>query len=162
MYAGKSQVAQIIGAIDVLDIKVVVVAPAYWPSLIVPPRIAAVLEAVITAPHLGMAHVERVIMTEMGGVIGVRNAAIIAPTSAATVASCGLCPLPGGLLRLCALRLCFLCPLLRLCFLCPLLRLCSLCMLRLLLVLRWLSFLPASALFLVAFLCERRNGGCEK
>ena len=104
--AGESQVAQKIGAIDVFDIKVVVIAPADWPSLIVTERIAAILEAVIPTPHLGMAHVERVIMTEMGSVIGVRNAAILPP--AATVASNGLRLLPGGLLRLCALWLRFL------------------------------------------------------
>ena len=86
--AGESQVAQEIGAIDVFDVKVVVIAPADWPSLIVTERIAAILEAVIPTPHLGVAHVERVIMTEMGGVIGIRNAAILPP--AATVASNGL------------------------------------------------------------------------
>ena len=187
--AGKPQVAQKIGTIDVFDVKVVVIAPAIRPTLIVTKRIAAILEAVIPTPHLGMAHVERVAVTEMGTVIGVRNAAIIAPTSAATVASDGLCPLPGGLLRLCALRLHFLCALLRLCFLCPLLwlcllcpllwlcflcallrlrflcvllRLCFLCVLRLLLVLCWLSFLSASALFFLNFLGECRNGGSEK
>ncbi|MGD0224593.1 MAG: hypothetical protein ABSF71_19860 [Terriglobia bacterium] len=42
------------------------------------------------------------------------------------------------------------------------LRLCFLCMLRLLLVLRRLRFSSASALFLLAFLCERRDGGSEK
>jgi hypothetical protein len=69
--AGKSQVAQIIGAIDVFDIKVIAVAPAVWPSLIVTKRIAAILEAVIPTPHLGMAHVEGVLVTKMGIVAGV-------------------------------------------------------------------------------------------
>ncbi len=111
-------------------------------------------------------------MTEMGTVIGVRNATIMA---SATVGSNGLPLLPSGPIRLlCALlrralsvraalaalsvRCCswlrFLRPLLRLGFLCVLLRLS--------LVLRRLSFSTASALFLVAFLCYCRNGGSEK
>jgi hypothetical protein len=78
---------------------------------------------------------------------------------------------------LCALRLlalCLLCALLRLRFLCALwllalrllralLRLRFLCaLLRLRLVLRRLGFSSASALFLLPFLCEYRNGGSEK
>jgi hypothetical protein len=60
---------------------------------------------------------------------------------------------------LCALlRLGFLCALLRLGFLCALLRLRLLCALRL----RLLGFSSASALFLLSFLCECRNGGSEK
>ena len=85
------QVEHIIDAINVFDITVVVVVPAYWPFLIVAERIAAVLEAVIPADHLGMPHVERVVMTEMGTVMVVRNAAILA---AAAVVSNGLCLLP--------------------------------------------------------------------
>ena len=161
--AGKPQVAQIIGAINVLDINGVVVAPAYWPSLIEAEPIAAVLEAVIPADHLGTDHVERVLMTEMGTVTGVRNAAIMA---SATVGSNGLSLLPSGLLcllcallwlrllcallwlrLLCALlRLCFLCALLWLRLLCALLRLrllCALLWLRLLCALLWLRFLGA-------------------
>ena len=180
LYAGKPQVAQIIGSPNVFDIKVVVVAPAYWPSLIVPERIAAILEAVIPAAHLGARHVERVAVTEMGSVIDVRNAAILA---AAAVVSNGLCLLPCGLLRLLgalwlslrllgALRLCLLFALwlslrllgtLRLCLLCALwLSLCRLCVLWLRLVLRRLGFSSASALFLFAFLCECRNGSTEE
>ena len=67
---------------------------------------------------------ERVAVTEMGTVTGVRNAAVMA---SATVGSNGLSLLPSGLLRLlCALwllALCLLCGLLRLRFLCALLRL---------------------------------------
>ena len=105
-------------------------------------------------------------MTEMGAVIGVGNAAIMA---SATIGSNGPSLLPSGLLRLLgALRLCPLCALwlrllgvLRLGLLCALwLRLLG--ALRLRLVLRRLCFLSASALFLLAFLCEYRNGGCEK
>ena len=173
LYAGEPQVAQIIGAINVYDIKVVAVAPASWPSLIVPERIAAILEAVIPAAHLGVSHAERVALTEMGSVIGVRDAAVIAAATA--VAGNGPCLLPGGLLRLGALRRRLLCLLgrgflgaLRLCFLYALglcflrvLRRCFLfvlgcrflCVLRLLLVLRRLRFLAAAALFLFAFLC---------
>jgi len=88
--AGMPQVEHIIDAINVFDIKVVVVVPVYWPSFIEPEPIAAVLEAVIPADHLGMPHVERVAPTEMGTVTGVRNAAIVA---AATVVSNGLWPL---------------------------------------------------------------------
>jgi len=134
---------------------------------------------------------ERVAVTEMGTVAGVRNAAIMA---SATVGSNGLSLLPSGLLRLlCALwllalcllcgmlwlrflrallwlgflrallRLRFLCVLLRLSFLRALLRLRFLCvLLRLRLVLRRLSLSTASALFLLAFLCYCRNGGSEK
>ena len=116
-----------------------------------------------------MAHMERVFMSEMGGVIGVRNAAILPST--ATVASNCLCLLPGGLLRLYALRLRVLCTL-RLCFLCVLwrcflrtlwlrlLRLYLLCVLRLLLVLRRLGF--SSAFLLLLFLCKCRKGGSEQ
>jgi hypothetical protein len=118
----------------------------------------------------------------MGTVIGVRNAAIVA---AATLGSNGpwlrfLCALLWlGFLRT-LLRLRFLCALLWLGFLCALLRLgflrtllwlrllCALLWLRFLfvlrlrLVLRRLGFFSASGLFLLAFLCECRNGGSEK
>ena len=161
--AGKPQVAQIIGAIKVLDIDGVVVAPACRPSLIEPEPIAAVLEAVVPADHLRTDHVERVAVTEMGTVTGVRNATIMAT---ATVGSNGLFLLPSGLLRLlcallwlsllCALlwlgflrallRLRFLRPLLWLRLLCPLLRLGflrALLRLRFLRPLLWLRLLCA-------------------
>jgi hypothetical protein len=206
--AGMPQVEHIIDAINVFDIKVVVVVPAYWPSFIEPEPIAAVLEAVIPFDHLGTPHVERVAPTEMGTVIGVRNAAIVA----ATVVSNGLWPLLVlrllgalrllvlrllgalrllvlrllgalrllvlrllGALRLLALRLLgalrlrllgallrlgFLRTLLWLRLLGALLRLRFLRLLRLRLVLRLLGF--SSALFLLALLCECRNGGSEK
>jgi len=100
LHAGKPQVAQIIGAINVLDINRVVVAPACWPSLIEPEPIAAVLEAVIPFDHLGTHHVERVAMTKMVTVTGVRNAAImvaVVPVAllavVATVVTAGLCAL---------------------------------------------------------------------
>ena len=159
--AGMPQVEHIIDAINVFDIKVVVVVPAYWPSFIEPEPIAAVLEAVIPFDHLGTPHVERVAPTEMGTVIGVRNAAIMA---GATLGSNGLSLLPSGLLRLlCALLwLRFLCALLWLGFLRALLWLRFLFVLRLRLVLRRLGFFAASGLFLLAFLCECRNGGSEK
>jgi len=181
------QVEHIIDAINVFDIKVVVVVPAYWPSFIEPEPIAAVLEAVIPFDHLGMPHVERVAPTEMGTVTGVRNAAIVA---AAPVGSNGLWPLLVlrllGALRLLALRLLgalrlrFLCALLWLRFLCALLRLRFLrallrlrflrallrlrflFVLRLRLVLCRLGFSSATGLFLLALLCECRNGGSEK
>jgi len=69
--AGMPYVEHIIGAINVLDITVVVVIPAHWPSLVVPEPIAAVLEAVIPVDHTGMPHVERVALTEMGTVTDV-------------------------------------------------------------------------------------------
>ncbi len=116
---------------------------------------------------------ERVLVTEMGTVIGVRNAAIVA---AATVVSNGLWLLPcGPLCLLCALwlltlrllgtlrlLLCLLGALwLLLCLLCVLrLLLCLLGVLRLLLALRLRGF--SSALFLFAFLRECRKGGSEK
>jgi len=151
--------------------------------------------------------VKGVVVTEMGIVIHIRNAAImvaIVPVAAvavvAAVVSNGLSLLPSGLLRLLdalglftlrrllALRLCLALCLLGTLWLCSLgtlwlcslgtlwlcslgtlwlrsfsaLRLCFLCMLRLLLVLRRLRFSSASALFLLAFLCERRDGGSEK
>ena len=72
----------------------------------------------------------------------------------------------GALLRLRPfrprLRLRFLGALLWLCLLGALLWLCFLCVLRLLLVLCRLRFTSAFPLFLFAFLCECRNGGCEK
>jgi len=142
--AGKTQVAQIIGAITVLHINGVVVAPAYWPSLIEPEPIAAVLEAVIPADHLRTDHVERVAVTEMGTVTAVRNAAIMA---SATVGSNDLSLLPSGLLRLlCALWL------LALCLLCALLRLWLLA-LRLLGALLRLYFLCALGLLALCLLC---------
>ena len=199
--AGMPQVEHIIDAINVFDIKVVVVVPAFWPSFIEPEPIAAVLKAVIPLDHLGMPHVERVAPTEVGTVTVVRNAAIVA---AATVVSNGLWVLLA-LRLLGALWLGFLCALLRLGFLCALLWLGFLCallwlgllfaLLRLgfLRALLWLGFLFAllrlgflrallrlrflfvlrlrlvlrrlgfsSALFLLAFLCECRNGGSEK
>ena len=47
------QVIHIIGAILVYDVTVVVVAPAYWPSLVVPEPVAAVLKAVIPGVPCG-------------------------------------------------------------------------------------------------------------
>ena len=202
-----SEIAHVVVAINILDIHVVSVVPAHWPSFVVPEPIAAVAEAVISAPHLGTPHVKGVVVTEMGIVIHIRNAAImvaIVPVAAvavvAAVVSNGLSLLPSGLLRLLdalglftlrrllALRLCLALCLLGTLWLCSLgtlwlcslgtlwlcslntlwlrsfsaLRLCFLCMLRLLLVLRRLRFSSASALFLLAFLCERRDGGSEK
>jgi len=203
--AGKPQVAQVIGAINELDINGVVVAPAFRPSLIESEPIAAILEAVIPADHSWTDHVERVAMTEMGAVIGVGNAAIMA---SATIGSNGPSLLPSGLLRLLgALRLLLalrllgvllrllalrllgalrllafrllgvLLRLLALRLLGALLRLLALRLLgalrlllvlrllgalRLRLALRWLGFSSASALFLLSFLCECRNGGSEK
>jgi len=193
-------VEHIIGAINVFDITVVVVVPAHWPSLVVPEPIAAVLEAVVPADHLGTPHVERVVMPEMGIVTDISNAAIVAATVAAVVRN-GLCLLPSGRLYLAlhllgalrlrlvpcllgALRLrlvlCLLGALrlrLVLCLLSALRLRLVLCLLRALwlrlvlcllgalwlrLVLRRLGFLGASALFLLAFLCECRNGSCEK
>jgi hypothetical protein len=168
--AGMPQVVHIIEAINVFDIKVVAVAPAGWPSCIKSEPIAAVLEAVIPTYQLGTHHVERVVMTEIGAVMVVRNAAIVVAVVAAVGSNCPwlllrrLCA-PRLLFRLlCALRLllrrlCALWLLLRL--LCALrLRLRLLCLLWLLL--RLLCFFSASALFLLSFLCECRNGGSEK
>ena len=92
VHAGMPKVVHVIGSSDVLNITVVVVVPAYGPSFIVPERVAAVLEAVIPADHLRTPHAEGVSPAEMGTVIGVRNAAILA----AAVASNGLCLLPSG------------------------------------------------------------------
>jgi hypothetical protein len=178
--AGMPYVEHIIGAINVFDITVVVVVPANWPSLIVSEPIAAVLEAVIPADHLGTPHVEGVVVTEVRTVADVRNAAImvaVVPVATvaviATVVGSGLSLLPSGLLRLLlALGLRMALRLLLALGLCLALRL--LLALRLILVLRllgvlwlrlalcWLCFSFASALLLLAFLCERRNGGYEK
>ena len=122
----------------------------------------------------------------MVAVVPVAVETVVPAAAVAVVVSNGLPLLPSGLLRLLdalgllALRLRLalhlLLPLrlrLVLCLLLPLrlrlalhllgaLRLCFLCVLRLLLVLRRLRFSSASPLFLFAFLCERRNGGCEK
>ena len=68
-----------------------------------------------------------------------------------------------GALRLRLLACCGCCLLLRLLLaLRLLLLLCLLGALWLRLVLRLLCFFSASALFLLAFLCECRKGGCEK
>ena len=108
MNTGMPQVIHIIGTILVYDITVVVVVPTYWPSLVVPEPIAAILEAVIPADHLWTPHVERVALTEMGTVIGVGNAAILVAVVAMVVSN-RLLLLPSGLLRvLGALRLCLL------------------------------------------------------
>jgi len=188
---GMPHVIHIIGPPLVYNVTVVVVVPAYWPSLVVPEPIAAVLEAVVPADHLGTAHVERVLVTEMGTVTGVRNAAIMAfaavvsnGLSALWLRSLGalwlrslgalwLCSL--GALWLCSLVALWLCSLgalwlrflgaLWLCLLCALwlcLMLRGLSALRLRLVLRRLCFLSASALLLFALLCECRKGGSEK
>ena len=233
--AGMSPVVHIIVAISVLNINVIIVVPACWPCLIVPERIAAVLEAVIPTDRLRAPHVEGVSLAEMGTVIGVGNAAILATavatvTVVAAVVSNGLLLPPTGLLSLLGalwlglalgllgalwlrLVLCLLSALwlrLVLCLLGALrLRLALsllgalwlrlvLCLLgalwlglalsllgalwlglalsllgalwlRLVLRLRsalWLRLLRrlrfSPALFLLGFLCERRNGSCEK
>jgi hypothetical protein len=92
--AGMPQVVHIIGAPNVLDINVVVVVPAYWPSFIEPEPIAAVLETVVPIYHLGTHHVEPVVTTKMGTVTVVRNAAIMVAV-VATVVSNGLSLLPS-------------------------------------------------------------------
>jgi hypothetical protein len=146
---GMHQVVHVIATPLVRDINVVVVAPTDWPSLVVAEPIAAVLEAVIPADHLGTPHVEVVVMTEIGTVMVVRDAAIMVaivpvPTVAvvAAVVGDGLGLLPCGPLRLLgALWLCLALRLLR-----PLwlrLVLCWLLPLCLLLALRLLPFLGA-------------------
>jgi len=71
------RVIQVIATPDVFDIDVVVVAPADGPWLIESEPIAAVLEAVVSLDHLGTDHAKRVVMTKMGTVTVVRNAAIM-------------------------------------------------------------------------------------
>lgn len=88
-------VKHVIPAINVFDITVIVVAPTDRPSLVVSERVAVILEAVIPADHPGTPHVERVVVAEMGTVIGVGNSAIVATTTA-TVVSNGLGLLPCG------------------------------------------------------------------
>jgi hypothetical protein len=131
-------------------------------------------------------------MTEMGTIIVVRNTAIVAGATVVSnglwLLPFGPLRLLGALwlrLVLCLLCTLWLCLVLRLllalrlllllCLLGALwlllllrllstlrlcLALCRLGALRLLLLLRLLGF--PSALFLLAFLCECRNGGCEK
>jgi hypothetical protein len=116
-------------------------------------------------------------MTKIGTVTVVRNATImvaIVPVAVeaviATVVSNALSLLPSALLSpLCALTalplLCVLAAPRLLCVLAALRLLwllLVLCALRLLLVLRVLCFSSASALFLLSFLCECRNGGSKK
>ena len=136
-------VEHIIDAINVFDIKVVVVVPAYRPSFIEPEPIAPVLEAVIPVYHLGTHHAERVAMTEMGTVMVVRNAAIMVAFVATVVSN--------GLWLLLVLRLLRALRLLAFCLLGALwLRFLGV-LLRLRLVLRRLGF--SSALFLLSFFC---------
>ena len=71
-------VVHIIGATIVFNITVIVVVPAYWPSLIKPEPVATVVEAVIPADHLGAPHAEVMVVPEVGIVVGVGNAAIVA------------------------------------------------------------------------------------
>src|ERR1039458_226577 len=120
-------VEHIIGAINVFDIKAVVVVPAGWPFLIISEPIATVLEAVIPAYHLRTHHAERVATAKTGTVTVVRNSAIMVPV-VATIGSNGPWLLLACLLG--ALRLCLV---LRL-----RLALCLLGALRLCLVLRLL------------------------
>jgi hypothetical protein len=116
----------------------------------------------------------------MVAVVPVAVETVVRAAAVAVVVSNGLPLLPSGLLRLldalgllALLRLLALRLRLALHLLLPLrlrlalrllgaLRLCFLCVLGLLLVLRRLRFSSASPLFLFAFLCERRDGGCEK
>lgn len=107
MNAGIPRVAQVIPTPDVFDINVVVVAPPDGPWLIESERIATVLEAVVPVDHPGAAHAKRVVMTKMGAVTGVRNAAIMVAIVAvaviaivATVVGNGASPLLASLLLL--------------------------------------------------------------
>jgi hypothetical protein len=75
--AGMPEVIHIIAATIVLDINIVVIAPAVWPSYVVPEPISAVMEAVIATDKLGAHHVERVPAPKMIAVTGVRNVAIV-------------------------------------------------------------------------------------
>jgi len=181
--AGMPRVVHVIDAPNVVDINVVVVVPAYWPSVIISEPVAVVLEAMIPVDKRGTAHVKRVAMTKIGTETVVRNATIMVAV-VPTVVSSALSLLPSGLLRLLyalwlllallVLRLlCVLRPLCALHLLCVLwlllallvlhlLALHLLCMLRLLLVLGLLCFSSASALFVLSFLCECGNGGSEK
>jgi hypothetical protein len=152
--AGMPQVVQIIGVPNVDDINLVVVVPAGWPSFIESEPIAAVLEARIPGDNHRTVDAEPVVTTKIGTVTVVRNAAIMVAV-VATVVSNGLFLLPSGLLRL--LYALWLLLVLRLLY-----ALRLLCVLRLLLVLRLLCFSSASAIFLLSFFCECRNGGSEK
>src|SRR5580692_2444796 len=81
--AGMHHVVHKVAAILIYHVDVVVVVPAQWPPLVVSEPIAAVLEAVIAADHLGTPHVERVALTKMRSVAGVRNASILAAAAVA-------------------------------------------------------------------------------
>ena len=144
MNAGMPQIVHIIAVMFVDDVYVVIVVPAAWPSLIVSEPVAAVLEAVIPAYHLGTHHVERVAMTEIGMVVVVRNAAIlvaIVPVAVIAVVTVAIVSVIGtmisnGLLLVLVLRL--------------------------LLVLSLPGFSFTSSLFLSAFLSEARKCDSEK
>ena len=154
-------VVQVIAAPNVLDINVVVVAPAWWPWFIISEPIAAVLEALIPVVHPGTAHAERVAMTKIGTVTVVRNATImvaIVPVAVEAVVA----TVVSGVLSLLSSALPLLCVLTALGLLSVLTALCLLCVLRLLLVLRLLSFSSASALVSLVLVCECRNGGSKK
>ena len=108
--AGMPSVVHVIAALNVLDINVVVVAPACWPWFIISEPIAAVLEALIPVVHPGTAHAERVAVTKIGPVTVIRNATImvaIVPVAveavAAPVVSSALSLLPAALTLLCVL-----------------------------------------------------------
>ena len=144
--AGMPHVEHIIDAINVFDIKAVVVVPAGWPSLIISEPIATVLEAVIPAYHLRTHHAERVATAKTGTVTVVRNAAIMVPV-VATIGSNGPWLLLACLLGTLWLLACLL-GALRLCLVLRLLgalrlrlALCLLGALRLCLVLRLLGAL---------------------
>jgi hypothetical protein len=137
--AGMPPVEQVIAALNVLDINVIGVAPAWWPGFIVSEPIATAQEAVIPVVHPGTAHTEEVAITKMGPVPVVGNAPImvaIVPVAMEAVVAAVV----GRALSLRAAAL-------------PLLSV---------LVLRLPSSSSASALFPLSFIGEGRKGGSKK
>jgi hypothetical protein len=88
VYAGVPQVIHEVAPVYVLNINVIVVAPAVWPAYIEPKPITAALEAVIPTDKLRAHHVERMVAAKVLMIIGVRYPAImvaIVPVAAVAV-----------------------------------------------------------------------------
>jgi hypothetical protein len=77
-YAGLHTVVHVVAAIAVLDVDVVGIAPADWPGIDEPKRVATILKAPMLV--VASANVEPVPTAKMGGVAFVRDATVLIAT----------------------------------------------------------------------------------
>jgi hypothetical protein len=71
------RVIHVIGAPNIVDINIIVVVPARWPSLIILEQIATIPEAVTPVDKPGTAHAERMATTKISVEMVIGNATVV-------------------------------------------------------------------------------------